>query len=145
MASEVAKQVTWQYVNVALGSFRRGSTSDMRGNGDSDCVLGRMGLQKALLLARQRHEYPARLLSCTEGNFAWVNKTGNVRIKIEERSCRHFLSWKSSKYYILRVFVSVALGIRHAMRIFSEPHYSVVCGLSSCTIVVLILIHVTVF
>ena len=54
MASEVAKQVTLHDVYVGLWFLpSRGSASDMRGNGDSDCVLGRLGLQQGVLLARQ--------------------------------------------------------------------------------------------
>jgi len=103
MESQVTKLVTWHYVYMGLGFLpSHGSTSDMRGNGDSECMLGRMGLQQEVLLARQLHEYPARPSSDTEGNFEWVNKTGNVHINIETGSCRLFLLWKSSKYRIFR-------------------------------------------
>jgi hypothetical protein len=98
MASQVAKQVTWHYVYVGLGFLpSQGSTSDMRGNGDSDCVLGRMGLQQEVLLvlARQLHEYPARPSSYIEGYFEWVNKTGNVHINIVARSCKLFCCGKA--------------------------------------------------
>ena len=57
------------------------------GNGDSDCVLTRMGLQREVLLARQLREYPARPEDI-EANFEWANKTGNVRSNIGARSCR---------------------------------------------------------
>jgi len=81
MASEVGRQVTWHYVMWDLGSFRyEAQRLTCGGNGDRDCVLGRMGLQQEVLLARQLHEYPARPSSDTEGNFAWVNKTGVGRV-----------------------------------------------------------------
>ena len=116
------KTVTWHYVCVGLGFLpSQGSTSDMRGIGDSDCVLGRMGLLQVLLV-RQVNEYPASPSSDTENNFAWFTKTGNVRINIEARSCRHFCRGKAVSIAIFRYVIPVVFYLQLNRRSFESKH-----------------------
>jgi hypothetical protein len=89
------------------------------GDVDSDCMLGRMGLQQEVLLARQLHAYPHVLPSSgTEGSFEWVSKTGNIRVNLLKSKTNSFNIQKFCVLPKMHLYKYVLCGSQNKQRLF---------------------------